>query len=81
MPICKTSKALRRPSKCSDTMRGADSPRWMSEQSVERYRATANECQTHARQARLAIDKEAWLKLAADWSALAEDAAQRRDDG
>jgi hypothetical protein len=36
----------------------------MSEQSVERYRATADECQTHARQARLAIDKEALLKLA-----------------
>ncbi|MDR6302551.1 hypothetical protein GGQ85_000222 [Nitrobacter vulgaris] len=53
----------------------------MSEQSVERYRATANECQTHARQARLAIDKEAWLKLAADWTALAEHALQRSPDG
>jgi hypothetical protein len=62
-------------------MRGADSPRWMSEQSVERYRATADECQTHARQARLAIDKEAWLKLAADWTALAEHALRRSPDG
>jgi hypothetical protein len=62
-------------------MRDADNPKWMSEQNVERYRATADECQTHARKARLAIDKEAWLKLAADWSSLAEDALRRRPDG
>lgn len=55
-------------------MRGADCPRWMSEQNVERYLATADECQTHARRARLAIDKEAWLKLVADWNALAKEA-------
>jgi hypothetical protein len=27
------------------------------------------------------LDKEAWLKLAADWNALAEDAARRRRNG
>jgi hypothetical protein len=51
------------------------------EQNVERYRATADECQTHAWQARLAIDKEAWLKLAADWNTFAEDALRRRPGG
>jgi hypothetical protein len=53
----------------------------MSEQNVERYRATADECQTHAQQARHAIDKEAWLKLAADWTTLAEHALRRPPDG
>jgi hypothetical protein len=62
-------------------MGALDNPRWMSEQKVERYRATADECQTYARQARLTIDKEAWLKLAADWNTLAEDALERRPDG
>ena len=62
-------------------MGALDNPKWMSEQNVERYRTTADECQTHARQARHAIDKEAWLKLAADWNTLAEDALRRRPDG
>jgi hypothetical protein len=53
----------------------------MSEPNVERYRATAEECQTCARRARLRVDKEAWLKLAADWATLAEHALQRPPDG
>jgi hypothetical protein len=53
----------------------------MSEPNVERNRATAEECHTHARQARLAIDKEAWLKLAEDWTTLAEDALREPSDG
>jgi hypothetical protein len=62
-------------------MDALDNPKWMSEQNVERYRATADECETCARQARRAIDREAWLKLAADWNTLAEDALRRRPDG
>lgn len=62
-------------------MDGLDNPKWMSEQNVKKYRATADECQAHAEQARHAIDREAWLKLAAEWIALAEDALQRRSNG
>jgi hypothetical protein len=62
-------------------VRGADGAEWISDQSVGRYRAIADECQTYARRARLAIDKEAWLKLAADWNTLAEDALRSRPDG
>ena len=62
-------------------MGALDTPRWMSEERFEKYRATADECQTHARQARLAIDKEAWLKLAADWTTRAEDALREPPDG
>ena len=47
-------------------MGGLDNPKWMSEQNVKKYRATADEYQTHAEQARHAIDREAWLKLAAN---------------
>jgi hypothetical protein len=62
-------------------MGAPDNPIWMSEPNVERYRATADECQTRARKARLALDKEAWLKLASDWNTLADDALRRRPDG
>jgi hypothetical protein len=59
----------------------ADNPRWMSDQNIGRYRATADECQAHAEQARHALDREAWLKLAAEWIALAEDTLRRRSNG
>ncbi len=62
-------------------MGSLDNPKWMSEQHVESYRATAGECQAQAEQARHAIDRAAWLKLAADWNALAEDALRRRPNG
>ncbi|WP_425905457.1 hypothetical protein [Nitrobacter sp. TKz-YC02] len=62
-------------------MGGLGNPKWMSEQNVERYRATADECQAHAEQARHAIDKEAWLKLAAEWIALADNTLRRRSNG
>jgi hypothetical protein len=53
----------------------------MSNQNIGRYRAIAKDCHAHAEQARHALDREAWLKLAAEWSALAEDAARRRSNG
>ena len=62
-------------------MGALETPRWLSEQKFEKYRATADECQTHARQARHAIDKDAWLKLAADWNTLAENAIREPPDG
>ncbi|GAB1715381.1 MAG: hypothetical protein NTAFB05_04230 [Nitrobacter sp.] len=62
-------------------MDGADNPKWMSDQNIGRYRAIADECHAHAEHARYVLDKEAWLKLAADWNVLAEDAARRRRNG
>jgi hypothetical protein len=54
-------------------MGGADNPKWMSDQNIGRYRAIADECYARAEQARHALDKEAWLKLATEWVMLAED--------
>jgi hypothetical protein len=62
-------------------MDGADSPKWMSDQNIGRYRAIAAECHARAEDARYVLDKEAWLKLAAEWLALAEDTLRRRTDG
>jgi hypothetical protein len=62
-------------------MDGADSPKWMSDQNIGRYRAIAKDCHAQAEQARHTIDRVAWLKLAAEWTALAEDALRRRSNG
>ncbi|MDR6304397.1 hypothetical protein GGQ85_002104 [Nitrobacter vulgaris] len=78
MPISEASSA---PRVCGEPMGDADSSKWMPNQNIGRYRAIADECYARAEHARYVLDKEAWLKLAADWNALAEDAAQRRDDG
>jgi hypothetical protein len=61
-------------------MSGADSLRWMSNQNIGRYRAIADECHAHAEQARHAPDRDARLKLAAEWTALAEDTLRRRSN-
>jgi hypothetical protein len=53
----------------------------MSERNVARYRAIADECHARAEHARYVLDKEAWLRLAADWNALAADAARSSRDG
>jgi hypothetical protein len=50
----------------------------MSETDAERFRQEAEECRTLAAIAKTAPDKEAWLRLAADWIKLAENAEQRR---
>jgi len=44
---------------------------------AEKYRREAEECRHRAAQAFSPLDKEAWLKLAADWLALAQMADQR----
>jgi hypothetical protein len=53
----------------------------MSETDAERFRQEAEECRTLAASAKTVPDKEAWLRLAADWIKLAENAEQRRDVG
>ena len=48
----------------------------------ERYRVKAEECRKWSAKAVSQLDKEAWLKLAADWLSLAaqRDAGGRRFD-
>jgi hypothetical protein len=50
----------------------------MAEEDAERFREEAEECRKEADQALSPLDREAWLKLAADWSRLAQQAEQRR---
>jgi hypothetical protein len=48
-------------------------PRRMPEQDIKQFRAKAAECLEQAKQARHQPDQEAWLKLAKDWIALAQN--------
>lgn len=48
----------------------------VTETDAERYRVQAEECRHLATAALNPLDKEAWLKLAAEWEKLA-DGAQR----
>jgi hypothetical protein len=50
----------------------------LSEPNAYRFRSEAEECRKLADEARNPIDKEAWLRLASDWIALAQAAEQRR---
>jgi len=43
----------------------------------ERYRAESEECRRFAEQATSPLDKEAWLRLAAEWLKLAESVSSR----
>jgi hypothetical protein len=45
-----------------------------SETLAQRYRREAEECKLNAQRAIRPIDRDAWLKLAADWMKLAESA-------
>jgi hypothetical protein len=45
---------------------------------ADQYRQEAEECRKLAESAVSQPDKEAWLRLAADWVKLAESAEQRR---
>ncbi|MET4520161.1 hypothetical protein [Bradyrhizobium sp. I1.7.5] len=47
----------------------------MNEEEADRYRTEAEECRRLAERAIKQSDKEAWLRLAADWLKLAEGAA------
>jgi hypothetical protein len=48
------------------------------EEDAKRYRAEADECRRQAEQAAKMSGKESWLRLAADWDNLAEDAEHGR---
>jgi hypothetical protein len=41
---------------------------------AQRYRRAAEECQLNAEKAERSADREAWLRLAADWTKLAQAA-------
>jgi hypothetical protein len=45
---------------------------------ADRFREEAEECRKLAERSASQLDKEAWLRLAADWIKLAENAEQRR---
>jgi hypothetical protein len=50
----------------------------MAETDAERFRQEAEECRRFAERSASHLDKEAWLRLAADWIKLAENAEQPR---
>ena len=50
----------------------------MSETDEDRFRQEAEECRKLAERSASQLDKEAWLRLAADWIKMAENAEQRR---
>jgi hypothetical protein len=50
----------------------------MTETDADRFRQEADECRKLAERSPSQLDKEAWLRLAADWIKLAENADQRR---
>ena len=49
----------------------------MAESDADRFRKEANECRMLAAAAISPIDKESWLRLAAEWQKLAEEAGKR----
>lgn len=48
-------------------------PVTMTETDVKKFRNVAEQCRKLAEEARSQADKEAWLRLAADWIKLAEN--------
>jgi hypothetical protein len=51
----------------------------MSDQDIVRFRAHAEECRQQAERCVSPLDKEAWLRMAADGTKLAESAEQWRN--
>jgi len=51
----------------------------MLETAIEKYRREAEECRQCAERALRPADKDAWLRLAADWARLADGAELCRD--
>ena len=49
----------------------------MTETDAQRYRKAAQECREQAEKAIGQLDKETWLRLAADWIKLAQAAEER----
>lgn len=50
----------------------------MSDQDIARFRAQAEECVSQADRAFRAADQEARMRMAREWTRLAEDAERRR---
>jgi hypothetical protein len=50
----------------------------MPKTEAERFRKEAEECREQAEKAISPLDKEAWLRLAADWIKPAQNAEERR---
>jgi hypothetical protein len=50
----------------------------MPDTGAQRFRNEAEKCRQQAAKAISPLDKEAWLRLAADWIKLAEAAEERR---
>jgi hypothetical protein len=50
----------------------------MSDQEIARFRAQADECLQQAERSVRTTDKEAWLRMAGEWTKLAQDAERRR---
>ena len=50
----------------------------MSDSDIARFRAQAEECRTQAEHSVRDTDKQAWLRMAGEWTKLAQDAEQRR---
>ncbi|MBR1209480.1 hypothetical protein [Bradyrhizobium sp. JYMT SZCCT0180] len=50
----------------------------MSDQDIDRSRGQAEECQLQAERSVREADKEAWLRMAGEWTKLAQDAERRR---
>jgi hypothetical protein len=53
-------------------------PGVMTKTDAERFRKEAEECRELAAKAISQLDREAWLRLAADWIKLAQSAEERR---
>ena len=49
----------------------------MAETDADRFRKEAEDCRHLAEKATSQLDKETWLRLAADWTKLAQDAESR----
>jgi hypothetical protein len=45
---------------------------------AQKYRRATEECQLNAEKAARSVDREAWLRLAADWAKLAQSAELNR---
>ncbi len=50
----------------------------MAQSEADRFRSRAAECRRSAEDAMSELDKEGWLRLAAEWDKLAEIAMRRR---
>ena len=55
----------------------AEYPYGVSDQHIAIYRAKAEECRKQAENSLSSFDKEAWLRLAEDWTKMAQEIGRR----